>query len=579
MAYGIEELAKMKVTGPVQGGDMVAKPNEMPVGAAALLNKMQKKNTPGIFKLPAPDKEMPSFMKVAAEGVEEQNTANLEDAEILRIMGTYGVSPEEARRIYDEMIYGYEREEAAIDPTDWRSILKMIESGMSQEEIDEQLAMYTVKDKAHKEAARVEAFAPEGHQLAYITPDEGEMLKMMGGSGDFNKMTGVQTFRIDRDDRPDADKINEANQARIAAKAQGEQRRYAGQTMADAGISGMAGGTTDTKAGKKAREIQRDFYTDRGQDVPDYMKDDPRYEDETKETIIDVIKDVGSKAGKLPFLPIKIADMLGDWAAGMEEKGVEKLIASLGTEKGASTWGNLLRRFQEDPDRGQQWFEDWGDKLGGEHKQTEWDDMKNEEKLEKLISMASAGGKDKFTKEYDPDTYWKENKPKTAQDYKDMAEAQRGGRLKFTKANTQAIEEGRRLLDAERQSGRDRHPGTGRGSPTREIEEIKLDENVEVDPRAGAFNVGGTMKYTDPTRTGGVAMDVPLGRRFEIDKGGAFRGSTPMDLSEAVKYATLGGYSQLEPFQEYLARRRKELGEQPDEWFDEEGNVIYSKQV
>ena len=35
--------------------------------------------------------------------------ANLEDDEILRIMGQYGVGPEEARRLYDEMIYGYER--------------------------------------------------------------------------------------------------------------------------------------------------------------------------------------------------------------------------------------------------------------------------------------------------------------------------------------------------------------------------------------------------------------------------------------------------------------------------------------
>ena len=125
MAYGIEELSEMKVTGPVEGGDMVAKPNEMPVGAAALLSKMQKKNTPGIFKLPQADKEMPSFMKVAAKGIEEQNTANLEDSEIMRIMGTYGVGPEEARRIYDEMIYVYERDEAAITPTDWRIILKM----------------------------------------------------------------------------------------------------------------------------------------------------------------------------------------------------------------------------------------------------------------------------------------------------------------------------------------------------------------------------------------------------------------------------------------------------------------------
>jgi hypothetical protein len=87
------------------------------------------------------------------------------------------------------------------------------------------------------------------------------------------------------------------------------------------------------------------------------------------------------------------------------------------------------------------------------------------------------------------------------------------------------------------------------------------------------------MKYKDDTRTGGKEMDVPLGRRFAIDKSGKFRGNTPMGLNEAIKYATLGGYSQLEPFQEYLTRRRKELGEQPDEYFDEEGNVIYSGQA
>ena len=35
--------------------------------------------------------------------------ANLEDDEILRIMGQYNVGPEEARRLYDELIYGYDR--------------------------------------------------------------------------------------------------------------------------------------------------------------------------------------------------------------------------------------------------------------------------------------------------------------------------------------------------------------------------------------------------------------------------------------------------------------------------------------
>ena len=121
--------------------------------------------------------------------------------------------------------------------------------------------------------------------------------------------------------------------------------------------------------------------------------------------------------------------------------------------------------------------------------------------------------------------------------------------------------------------------GSGGGGGSTVDEEVQVAENVDVDPRAGAFNVGGTMKYKDDLRTGGKEMDVPLGSRFDIDKSGKFRGSKPMTFDEAIKYATVGGHSQLEPFQEYLTRRRKELGEQPDEWFDEEGNVIFSRQA
>jgi hypothetical protein len=83
------------------------------------------------------------------------------------------------------------------------------------------------------------------------------------------------------------------------------------------------------------------------------------------------------------------------------------------------------------------------------------------------------------------------------------------------------------------------------------------------------------MPYKDDVRTAGVEMDVPLGRRFTIDDSGKFRSGKGMDLNEAMKYATMGGYSQLEPFQEYLARRRKFLGEEEPKYFDEEGNVIF----
>jgi hypothetical protein len=84
------------------------------------------------------------------------------------------------------------------------------------------------------------------------------------------------------------------------------------------------------------------------------------------------------------------------------------------------------------------------------------------------------------------------------------------------------------------------------------------------------------MPYTEDIRTAGVETDVPLGRRFGIDRAGKYA-PTGMDLSKAMEYATLGGYGQLEPFQEYLTRRRKYLGEDKPRYFDEEGNVIYSE--
>jgi hypothetical protein len=84
------------------------------------------------------------------------------------------------------------------------------------------------------------------------------------------------------------------------------------------------------------------------------------------------------------------------------------------------------------------------------------------------------------------------------------------------------------------------------------------------------------MPYSDDVATAGVEMNVPLGRRFQVDKDGKYLGSNKRTKDDMYKYATEGGYNQLEPFSNYLTRRRKHLGEQPDEWFDEDGNVIYS---
>ena len=73
---------------------------------------------------------------------------------------------------------------------------------------------------------------------------------------------------------------------------------------------------------------------------------------------------------------------------------------------------------------------------------------------------------------------------------------------------------------------------------------------------AGMFDVPGTMMFK--------GKEVPVGRRFSTD------------IGDVMKRALEGtSERQLEPFAQYVKRRRDFLGEDEDEFFDEEGNVIY----
>jgi len=595
MAYGIEELSEMKVTGPVEGGDMVAKPNEMPVGAAALLSKMQKKNTPGIFKLPQADKEMPSFMKVAAEGVEEQNTANLEDSEIMRIMGQYGVGPEEARRIHDEMIYGYERDEAAIDPTDWRSILKMIESGMSQEEIDAQLAAAQFPGNFTENSQDVKTVptnlktrpdAPET-TLAYITPEEQGVLAMLNPGTPHMGPEGIPTY---------------------------DAYDYDPNTGQSTYVSG--GDWKDTQSGSTVSQPQQTSYGDQMGVTLDMSKPEDRrkrqeFRDKTGSDVVTAdemgalgITDTDSKEFK----------KLIDAPAGGQGTMANVIDALTGVFKSDPLYQNLedipnIDKIIAEIDR----FNTVDNKLeglgltsiinmlaGGPYKDKDklWrgeegsdiDEDEDERTLEGIKKFIKEQGGDKALeslKNLRPELYYKVVNPQTSGSIEELAG------IDASKFGSRTLPDGsvnpnynpdfaNKIFAAREQAsrGKDKNENrVGGSAPETEVSNVTFKENIDIDPRAGQFNVGGTMKYKDDTRTGGTEMDVPLGRRFAIDKSGKFRGNTPMGLNEAIKYATMGGYSQLEPFQEYLTRRRKELGEQPDEYFDEEGNVIYSGQA
>jgi hypothetical protein len=88
------------------------------------------------------------------------------------------------------------------------------------------------------------------------------------------------------------------------------------------------------------------------------------------------------------------------------------------------------------------------------------------------------------------------------------------------------------------------------------------------------FNVGGTMPYTDDVLTGGKEMQVPVGKRMQLDSTGAMK-TQPQSAADLLNIATQGGgFNQLEDFNNYIKRRRKFLGEEEPEYFDEDGNVI-----
>ena len=78
MASGVEMLGQMSETdalaGPVQGGNMVVKPNEVPVGGAAMLAKAMRgqanKGVGGIYELPSQEPKTPEFMQMAQQNVD-----------------------------------------------------------------------------------------------------------------------------------------------------------------------------------------------------------------------------------------------------------------------------------------------------------------------------------------------------------------------------------------------------------------------------------------------------------------------------------------------------------------------------
>ena len=480
MATGIEQLGAL--AGPVNQGDVVMRQSEAPAGAAAMLNKMARKNTPGVYKLPDTKPATPEFMQNAMANVQRDLTSM---------------------------------------------------------------------------ARNVESVGPEGHMLAYITPEEAGILKLLGGSGDVNPATGVPQFdkEIDRG-------------SYLSRTAGGTQKEKSSSAPSSNPYKQYAESRKKAEGTQAENEAVIKFYEDR----------EKKGESGMPQQIADVISqdsnignyDINPKTETAQSLGIGMMKSLQTGEREPEQYGFyDQMVKEIEAYDPAKTKlgmpstmiMDMLSPFalkKDDPKR-----------LFRTDEEGELTDKRTLEGLQKRLK--ELGGREgmEMLKRYDPKLYYKFNVPTTTQGIEDLSKVDLGklGNSKEDRRLAARVMEAREYM-SKKQEGRPEEMGA---APAPFVEP---ETPAEQDPRAGAFAIGDMMPYTSD-RTGGVEMEVPLGRRFQLGREGEMA-PKGMDLQEAMKYATMGGYQQLEPFQEYIARRREYLGEEEPEYFDEEGNVIFS---
>ena len=647
MAVGIEQVA-----GPVNAGDIIMRNEEAPRGAAALLNKMINKGTQGMYKLPEQDKEMPGFMKDAIKESEQAAVDPSDFRTILRILEAGG-NPEEYM------------EQVKLDASDFRTILKLLEQGFSMDDIESmtQAKMtkngptkgLTMKDIANLDQAAVQGGkinflgeqpevkapirakshmdAPET-QLAYITDAEKDLLVKANIHGSMDGKPNPGPAGIESLD-DFYTYVDPKGNVQIGGGG-GEEVFQSGvdntgmnQTNQQTGASGDGGSYQSSEAvGVDPGMAVTNPFDDKGNLVGAKVIEAPAFTGEPSVLFQTGSTDstTGNKA--LDLLNKEIANLEKDKELSKEEetrlKGLyerrfnilggktqtgeskiktddeeedeensfEKILSLLGPLKFLKPGDPILAFNEAQQKRVDQLLKDYNVKEGGNiidmlkdfkggKGQFYRDDgtltREGFVKAMRSIDMGDgASALETLKRDQAMDYYNKMGVPQTSQGIDELAgkamiNKPQSELTADEKAYNRKIVEARMMRDRDRDSSKSTGGGGGGGTTPADT---TPDTTPDPDPRAGQFNVGGTMPYTDD-RTGNVEQFVPLGRRFQLTKDGKFRGSTPFTMDDVMKYATQGGFQQLEPFQEYLARRKKFLGEEDPEYFDEEGNVIY----
>ena len=557
MAKGIETLA-----GPVSENDIIMRENEAPVGAAALMNKQVRKNTPGFYKLPSQDEDMPEFMKAAKAGVDKRiaqgDSINVMAGALMREgVDVRGMNQDQIIMLYEQMMGSPgDRDQFGISENKYPNNFADDEGGI------------LVLPRNLRTAPDV----PET-TLAYITDDEKALLGLLKPGTPHKGPEGVPSYdSLDYVAEESKPKPTGATQSSFDAVAQG-------------------GGTQ-----QQQDFVQQFTSTDAGKDYMDKVQQDID-QGLSSDSIEQAIQQTGARTG--------IRDKDDTSMGNLQLKNFAKNILTADDPKQAlldsDQYKDILKLMEQyEPLTGNiefgmpfnmiaQMFDK--SKMSKDRKRRlneEGEDIGfTKEGLMDAIGNIK-GGRDTFfnlVKRLDPQNFYKvAGLPQTSGALQDLAKNQfvdtKKLAIEFGKDSDEykdAIKYNRQIDEARRtfesmKSDDERNKGGGGGvaSPA-----TPTTPTPDPDDDAYKFSLGGTMPYTDDVYTGGQEMDVPVGRRFALDKSGQVQTSSPTP-ADMMQYATTGAYQQLEPFSNYIKRRREFLGEEEPEYFDEEGNIIYS---
>jgi Skp family chaperone for outer membrane proteins/uncharacterized membrane protein YgcG len=618
MASGVEMLGQMSETealaGPVQGGNMVVKPNEVPVGGAAMLAKALRgqanKGIGGIYELPSQKAPTPEFMQMAKAGLRQgdpmrgmgprkgltaYDMANMAGAvEQAGIINFLGEQPEVTAPIRA-------KSHADAPPTQ----LAYITDAEKQMLLDANMHGSLEGNQPNQGPAGIQSLddfyntpgggvgGGSGEQVDSAGSDQGGSGSSGGGGGyESSESVGINpgmavggsddgtVFTSTGTGLDKEFKKDEELTKKLAAEAEQKQEDLLQKLAAEQGIRDREAKKSKEQKDAEAEKLailnkgeedmtseDRTRLTELNKLIASFseaLANDDSFSEMlsgAKDKTLEKLKElgiIGPEIKDIKDLPKETQDEMMKLLGDFERVSVspkEAMSPLMTTLKGM---GAGLERLDED-----------GNVIG--------DTLQGLTKKLRALDTGDGASVLESLKKYRPELY-----------YKAFREPQTTGALADFGKNTLAVKdsEGNYTVDGRKISNEDakrynnaifdarertrddnnnnqfRRPGVMQDSIAEEV--IETPDGV-IDEEAQ------TMKYTSP-RTGDKEIDVPLQRRFRTDptQDVAQYRTAPRTESDILKYMTQGTTGEgigLEPFSEYQRRRRKAMGLDPLELY------------